>query len=65
MALDTGIRVKSGIFITDTIEQAVERAGTKAGDKSFDAPLAALEMANLIPQAADRPSKKSAAAAAG
>jgi 6,7-dimethyl-8-ribityllumazine synthase len=47
VALDTGIPVTFGILTTDTIEQAVERAGTKAGNKGFDAAMAAIEMANL------------------
>ena len=37
-----------GVLTTDTIEQAVERAGTKAGNKGFDAAMAAIEMANLF-----------------
>ena len=37
-----------GVLTTDTIEQAVERAGTKAGNKGWDAALAALEMVNLL-----------------
>ena len=49
-ALDTGVPVIFGVLTTDTIEQAVERAGTKAGNKGFDAALAALEMANLLSQ---------------
>ena len=36
-----------GVLTTDTIEQAIERAGTKAGNKGFDAALAAIEMINL------------------
>ncbi|MQA88881.1 MAG: 6,7-dimethyl-8-ribityllumazine synthase [Gemmatimonas sp.] len=39
-----------GVLTTDTVEQAVERAGTKAGNKGWDAGLAALEMANLFDQ---------------
>ena len=42
-----GTPVIFGVLTTDTIEQAVERAGTKAGNKGFDAGLAALELANL------------------
>jgi 6,7-dimethyl-8-ribityllumazine synthase len=37
-----------GVLTTDSIEQAIERAGTKAGNKGWDAAVAALEMANLI-----------------
>jgi 6,7-dimethyl-8-ribityllumazine synthase len=43
----TGVPVLFGVLTTDTIEQAVERSGTKAGNKGFDAALAAVEMINL------------------
>lgn len=43
----TGIPVIFGVLTTDTIEQALERAGTKSGNKGFDAALAAIEMVNL------------------
>ena len=46
--LDTGVPVIYGIITTDTLEQAVERSGTKAGNKGFDAAVSAIEMANLI-----------------
>jgi len=46
--LDTGVPVVFGVLTTDTIEQAVERAGTKAGNRGWDAALAAVEMANLL-----------------
>jgi 6,7-dimethyl-8-ribityllumazine synthase len=46
--LDSGIPVIFGVLTTDTIEQAVERAGTKAGNKGWDAAVSALEMANLV-----------------
>ena len=46
--LDTGVPVIYGVITTDTIEQAVERSGTKAGNKGFDAAVSAIEMANLI-----------------
>ncbi len=42
------IPVIFGVLTTDTIEQAIERAGTKAGNKGFDAAVSAIEMANLI-----------------
>ncbi len=45
--LDTNVPVIFGVLTTDTIEQAIERAGTKAGNKGWDAAVAALEMANL------------------
>jgi 6,7-dimethyl-8-ribityllumazine synthase len=46
--LSEGVPVIFGVLTTDTIEQAVERAGTKAGNKGWDAALAAIEMGNLI-----------------
>jgi 6,7-dimethyl-8-ribityllumazine synthase len=46
--LETGVPVVFGVLTTDSIEQAVERAGTKAGNKGFDAACAAIEMANLL-----------------
>lgn len=46
--LQTGVPVIFGILTTDTIEQAVERAGSKAGNKGWDAAVAAIEMANLL-----------------
>ncbi len=48
VSLSTGLPVIFGIITADTIEQAVERAGTKAGNKGWDAALAAIEMADLI-----------------
>jgi 6,7-dimethyl-8-ribityllumazine synthase len=47
---DTGLPVVFGIITADTIEQAVERAGTKDGNKGRDAALSAIEMANLLAQ---------------
>lgn len=47
LTLQTGIPVIFGVLTTDTIEQAVERAGTKAGNKGWDAGMVAIEMANL------------------
>lgn len=47
VSLDSGIPVSFGVLTTDTIEQAIERAGSKAGNKGFDAAMAAVEMANL------------------
>ncbi|MFB3133864.1 MAG: 6,7-dimethyl-8-ribityllumazine synthase [Rhodothermales bacterium] len=49
-ALETGVPVIFGVLTTDTIEQAIERAGTKAGNKGADAALAAIEMVNLLRQ---------------
>jgi 6,7-dimethyl-8-ribityllumazine synthase len=45
--MQTGVPVIFGVLTTDTIEQAVERAGTKAGNKGFEAALGAIEMINL------------------
>lgn len=47
-ALASGVPVLFGILTTDTIEQAIERAGTKAGNKGYDCALSAVEMVNLI-----------------
>ncbi|HEX7670916.1 MAG TPA: 6,7-dimethyl-8-ribityllumazine synthase [Polyangiaceae bacterium] len=46
-SLETGVYVSFGVLTTDTIEQAVERAGTKAGNKGSDAAMAAIEMVSL------------------
>jgi len=48
VADDTGVPVAFGVLTTDTIEQAIERAGTKAGNKGADAALCAVELANLL-----------------
>ena len=48
--MDTGVPVAFGVLTTDSIEQAIERSGTKAGNKGADAALAALEMVNLYGQ---------------
>jgi 6,7-dimethyl-8-ribityllumazine synthase len=48
VSLDSGIPTIFGVLTTDTIEQAVERAGTKAGNKGFEAAVSAIEMANLM-----------------
>lgn len=50
LSLSTGIPVIFGVLTTDTIEQAIERAGTKAGNKGWEAAAAAIEMANLSKQ---------------
>ncbi|PKQ38617.1 MAG: 6,7-dimethyl-8-ribityllumazine synthase [Actinobacteria bacterium HGW-Actinobacteria-1] len=47
-SLDTGVPVMFGVITADSIEQAVERAGTKSGNKGWDAALAGIEMANLL-----------------
>jgi 6,7-dimethyl-8-ribityllumazine synthase len=48
IGLNTRVPVLFGVLTTDTIEQAIERAGTKAGNKGTDAAIAAIEMANLM-----------------
>ena len=50
VGLASGIPVIFGVVTTDTIEQAIERAGTKAGNKGFSAAMSAVEMANLLDQ---------------
>ena len=47
VSLSTGVPVMFGVLTTDTIEQAIERAGTKAGNKGFDCAQGAVEMVNL------------------
>lgn len=47
VSMEAGIPVTFGVLTTDTLEQAIERAGSKAGNKGFDAAVAAIEMANL------------------
>jgi len=58
--LDSGLPVIFGVITADTLEQAIERAGTKAGNKGGEAALACLEMVNLYAalEAAARPGKK-------
>jgi len=48
VSLDSGIPVVFGVLTTDSIEQAIERAGTKAGNKGFDAAMTAIETVNLL-----------------
>ena len=48
VSLNHGIPIAFGVLTTDTIEQAIERAGTKAGNKGWDAALTAIEMANAL-----------------
>ncbi|ARD47345.1 6,7-dimethyl-8-ribityllumazine synthase [Sporosarcina sp. P33] len=49
-SMQSGIPVIFGVLTTDTIEQSIERAGTKAGNKGWDAAVSAIEMANLTKQ---------------
>jgi 6,7-dimethyl-8-ribityllumazine synthase len=48
VSLETGVPVIFGVLTTDSIEQAIERAGTKAGNKGWSAAMAAVEMVNLM-----------------
>lgn len=50
VSLESGVPVMFGVLTTDNIEQAIERAGTKAGNKGYDCALGALEMVDLIRQ---------------
>jgi len=50
VSLASGVPVIFGVLTTDTIEQAIERAGTKSGNKGWDAALSAIEMVNLLKQ---------------
>ena len=52
VSMEAGVPVIFGVLTTDTIEQAIERAGTKSGNKGWDAALAAIEMANVMKQLA-------------
>lgn len=51
--LETGVPIIFGVITADNLEQAIERAGTKAGNKGFDAAVSAIEMANLMANLAD------------
>jgi len=53
VAQDTGVPVAFGVLTTDTIEQAIERSGTKAGNKGADAAVTAIELANLLRRIGD------------
>src|SRR5215510_2811328 len=57
VARETGVPVSFGVLTTDTIEQALERAGTKAGNKGADAALAAVELASLYAKLAKKTGK--------
>lgn len=54
VALETGVPTIFGVLTTENLEQALERAGTKAGNRGFDAALAAIEMANLWREFSDQ-----------
>lgn len=48
ISIDTGVPIIFGVLTTETIEQAIERSGTKAGNKGFESGVTAIEMANLL-----------------
>lgn len=50
VSLETGVPVMFGVVTTENIEQAIERAGTKAGNKGYDCAMGALEMIDLLKQ---------------
>lgn len=50
VSLDTGVPVIFGVLTTDNLEQAIERAGTKAGNKGWEAAMSAIEMSTLLPR---------------
>ncbi|MGA7828848.1 MAG: 6,7-dimethyl-8-ribityllumazine synthase [Geobacteraceae bacterium] len=52
VSLDSGVPIIFGVLTTDSIEQAIERAGTKAGNKGFDASMTAIETVNLLKELA-------------
>ena len=54
VALEANLPVIFGVLTTDTIEQAIERAGTKAGNKGFEAAVTAIEMASLVDRMSER-----------
>ena len=56
VALETGIPIIFGVITTETIEQAIERAGTKMGNKGFEAAVSAIEMADLMRKIRERAS---------
>jgi 6,7-dimethyl-8-ribityllumazine synthase len=53
VGLQSGLPVTMGVLTTDTLEQSLERAGSKAGNKGADAMLAAIEMVNLLKSVSD------------
>jgi 6,7-dimethyl-8-ribityllumazine synthase len=60
VGLETGIPIAFGVLTTDTLEQAIERAGSKSGNKGWDSAMAAIETANLLRAEADdvQPAKR-------
>jgi 6,7-dimethyl-8-ribityllumazine synthase len=62
VALETGVPVIFGVITTETIEQAIERVGTKMGNKGFEAAVSAMEMADLMLKVRERASEDDARA---
>ena len=60
VALETGVPVIFGVITTETIEQAIERAGTKMGNKGFEAAVSAMEMADVMLKVSERASQEDA-----
>ncbi len=58
VGLDFGLPVSYGVVTADTLEQAIERAGTKSGNRGFDAAVDAIEMANLLKSLASRSTRR-------
>jgi 6,7-dimethyl-8-ribityllumazine synthase len=58
VSMESRVPVIFGVLTTDNIEQAIERAGTKSGNKGWDAAVAAIEMVNLYKELASRPSRR-------
>ena len=56
--MESNIPVVFGVLTTDNIEQAIERAGTKSGNKGWDAAVTAIEMVNLYKELGSRPSRR-------
>ena len=54
VALETGVPVAMGVLTTNTVEQAIDRAGAKSGNKGFDAAMTAIEMASLLRRVRER-----------
>lgn len=58
LAAETGVPIAFGVLTTNTVDQAVDRAGAKAGNKGFDAAMTAIEMAQLLRALRNEPKKK-------
>ena len=54
LAMESGVPVAFGVLTTNTVEQAIDRAGAKSGNKGFDAAMTAIEMANLMAEIAKK-----------